>query len=1203
MNYTGTLNNDTINGTAYADYINALDGNDVLSGNAGADSIVGGAGNDTLNGGTGVDTLIGGTGNDVYYIDSTSDRIIEDALAGSGIDTVYSTVTISALATNVENAILQGTSALNITGNASDNTLTGNSAANKLFGLDGNDVLNGLGGADSLDGGLGNDTLDGGTGNDTLQGGDGDDVYYVDSATDRITEGSTATSGKDTVFTTVAITALTTNVENATLLGTSALSLTGNTSDNTLTGNSVNNTLSGLDGNDVLNGLGGADSLIGGLGNDTLDGGTGNDTLVGGEGNDTYIIDSATDVISETGTSTRDRVFSADNIDLTLARFTNIENANLSGTTNTNITGNGGANLLYGNAGNNVLNGNGGTDTLYGGAGNDTYVIDSDDDVIYEFGGAGTSVEDAIVSTVSVDVSLFGLDGIENVSLEGTAAIDAYGNDLNNFISGNSGNNRLEGGIGADTLFGGDGSDTYAVNSADDKVYEFTSNTGDDTIESSISFSLNTFNTGGVENLVLQGADSINGTGNALNNFIQGNSAKNVLDGGTGNDTLFGGDGNDTYIVDSVGDTVYEFTSNTGTDRIESMVSFNLNQFATGGVENLFLSGTDSIDGTGNSLNNVINGNAGANVINGGLGEDTMYGADGDDTYYVDNEGDVVYEFTSTTGEDSIISSVSYVMDDFWNGGVENLILEGADSINGTGNFLNNFIEGNSGNNVLDGGAGNDTLFGGDGNDVYLVDSTGDKVYEFSTNTGKDRVESKVSFSLNQFNTSGIETLFLEGTDAINGTGNALGNMIAGNDAANVINGGLGEDTMYGADGDDTYYVDHEGDVVYEFTNNTGYDEVYASVSYDLDDFLASGVDSLYLTGTADIDGTGNDGDNYIEGNSGNNVLDGGLGIDSLFGGDGNDTYRVDSVDDLVYEFSSNTGDDTIESSVSYALEEFIHGGIENLRLVGTDNIDGTGNSLDNYILGNEGNNVLAGGDGSDIMFGDLGDDIILGEGGDDIIYTGAGLNVVDGGDGADMIFADEGADVLAGGNDNDYIDGYGGNDDLFGDGGDDEIGGGSGDDILFGGDGNDTLRGGGDADQLEGGAGNDLLDGGIMGDAYFVWGDFGQDTIVENDTSANVDELHFMTAAYDQLWFSQAGNDLKISVLGSTNEVKVQNWFLGDAYRVERLVDETTGRSITSSSVNQLVSAMAGVTPQNPVGASAPASLSNATNSLWTLA
>jgi Ca2+-binding RTX toxin-like protein len=172
--------------------------------------------------------------------------------ANEGTDTVQSSIAYT-LGANVENLTLTGT-AINGTGNILDNVLTGNSAANTLTG------------------GAGNDTLNGGTGADTMIGGVGNDIYTVDNTGDIVTE--LAGEGTDTVQSSITYT-LGANVENLSLLGTSAINGTGNTLENVLIGNGVANTLSG------------------GTGNDILDGGLGKDTLTGGAGSDFFVFDTA----------------------------------------------------------------------------------------------------------------------------------------------------------------------------------------------------------------------------------------------------------------------------------------------------------------------------------------------------------------------------------------------------------------------------------------------------------------------------------------------------------------------------------------------------------------------------------------------------------------------------------------------------------------------------------------------------------------------------------------------------------------------------------------------------------------------------------------------------------------------------------------------------------------------------------------------
>ena len=101
---------------------------------------------------------------------------------------------------------------------------------------------------------------------------------------------------------------------------------------------------------------------------------------------------------------------------------------------------------------------------------------------------------------------------------------------------------------------------------------------------------------------------------------------------------------------------------------------------------------------------------------------------------------------------------------------------------------------------------------------------------------------------------------------------------------------------MDGGDGNDTYFVDNVGDIVKEsFDDALGgtADTVFSSVSYSLLPGTSGnqgfGIENLTLTGSANINATGNAKNNVLNGNSGNNTLDGGLGADILIGGGGSD--------------------------------------------------------------------------------------------------------------------------------------------------------------------------------------------------------------------------------------------------------------------------------------------------------------------------
>lgn len=399
------------------------------------------------------------------------------------------------------------------------------------------------------------------------------------------------------------------------------------------------------------------------------------------------------------------------------------------------INGGGGDDNIDAGAGDDTLAGGTGFDQLSGGTGNDTYVIDEAGDVLSEAGGGGTdTVQSAVTWTLA--------SGFERLTLTGTASINAIGNSAANILLGNSAANRLDGRFGSDTMTGGAGNDTYIVDNAGDVVTEF-SNSGADTVESSVSYTLGLY----LENLRLSGVGATNGAGNAGHNSIVGNSAANILSGLGGNDTLdgrggadamSGGIGNDAYVVDNAGDTVTE-ASGQGTDSVRSSVSYTL----SASVENLtLLSGAGN--GTGNTLSNVIAGNGGANVLDGGAGADSLSGGLGNDTYVIDNVGDLVAE-ASGGGTDTVRSSISYTL----GSNVENLtLLTGAN--NGTGNGGANTITGNAAANALAGADGNDklsgaadsdtlsggigldALFGGDGNDA-LSGGTGADGFYFDT--------------------------------------------------------------------------------------------------------------------------------------------------------------------------------------------------------------------------------------------------------------------------------------------------------------------------------------------------------------------------------------------------------------------------------------------------------------------------------------
>ena len=159
------------------------------------------------------------------------------------------------------------------------------------------------------------------------------------------------------------------------------------------------------------------------------------------------------------------------------------------------ILGLGGNDTLTGNDGADTLDGGTGLDLMTGGTGNDSYVVDNAKDVVSETGG---DADDRILASIAIDLKFPAYAGVEHVTLTGTAALNATGNDFANMLIGNVGANRLDGKGGDDMLIGDAGDDTYDVDSSADVVVEYAGE-GTDQVNSSADRTLADF----IENLTL----------------------------------------------------------------------------------------------------------------------------------------------------------------------------------------------------------------------------------------------------------------------------------------------------------------------------------------------------------------------------------------------------------------------------------------------------------------------------------------------------------------------------------------------------------------------------------------------------------------------------------------------------------------------------------------------------------------------------
>lgn len=463
--------------------------------------------------------------------------------------------------------------------------------------------------------------------------------------------------------------------------------LTGSaTGKNVITGGSGSDIIYGGAAADVLIGGAGSDTLIGGAEIDKLNGGDGDDIVAGGFGANIITGGAGFDIFTVEGTDKiLDLGLGGDSVSVAVAGIANatvsaswvagFETVNdgvaniatkdfgvdLSNATGlhgysvlgaksgsaVNLKGSLNADTIVGGAGADSIDGAAGSDSLSGGKGADTFTVNAGTDTVTDLGlgsdilfvGAGATANaiaakgfTATVGTVNNGTTVITGAGSINLSLAtgsngftitSTAAKGTLtGTVLADTINGSSGSDTIVGFGGADSLTGGDGDDTYVIVNDQQVIVEGTSAPvkAGDLVKSAINYTLGD----NVENLTLTDSATI-ATGNGLANKLTANDLGNTLDGLAGADTLTGGLLNDIFVVDNTGDVVIDKKG--GTDLVQSSVNYTLG--AT--IENLTLTGSADINGTGNKLVNIINGNSGVNTLTAGAGNATINGNDGND--------------------------------------------------------------------------------------------------------------------------------------------------------------------------------------------------------------------------------------------------------------------------------------------------------------------------------------------------------------------------------------------------------------------------------------------------------------------------------------------------------------------------------------------------------------------------------------------
>jgi Ca2+-binding RTX toxin-like protein len=891
--FTGTGGNDIWTGGSGDETATGAGGNDTLSGNGGNDRIFGNAGADTINGGDGddylasadpsdgfgtygaqatsldtgaeYDTLTGGNGSDRIAagygdnVDGGADGSYGDYLYISFLGAPSGITFDGSLATQtIGGGTIQGIENLSwIQGSNYDDYIN---AADRSYGYTDFTTVLGMGGNDHLIAGYYTDMMDGGDGNDLVDGRNSQYLNEIDGG-----------AGDDTIYAPI-------NENLATANG------------------GVGNDM--IDSNYIAYGGTGNDTITLEFGyyNNMADGGAGDDQITASIAGSRIAGGSGADIIN--GNSANDQLGSADFGTGDYGAPTFVDDMGLEHDV---IAGNGGDDSIsigYGDS----ADGGSGSDTLRLSLGGATSGITLNTSAIasghpFALGGGTIQNFETFEYLRATDFA----DTITVATQAGLLTVDAgAGNDV--IISQNSsveafgglGNDRFVSGAAGDTFHGGDGIDTVDYQKAAAGV----------TV--TLSSDPNTAGSGAngdqlyeIENVYGSAyGDHLNGNdganllrGGAGNDYLYGNAGNDTLEGGAGDDRMYGGTGDDTYIVNDATDYAIEYAGE-GTDTVRASISIALRNK----VENLVLTGSSAIDGTGNSLANVITGNSGANTLlglggndflNGHGGQDHLDGGEGSDTYYIGSFADFadaqiadtgtagqdILRFAGTTAGTLVLAdgtgveqvdvatsagaapnfSGTTAIDVDASGLTSGIVINGnygANTLTGTafndslyGNRGNDHLIGGDGNDVLDGGRGNDVMEGGQGADVYYVDSSSDSVVE-APGGGNDSVYSSIAYTLG----SDVENLVLTGTNSIAGTGNDLGNSVTGNSGSNTLSGLGGDDFIDGGAGNDTVMG---GDGADWLVGGAGHDQFYGGAGADSFVF-ADGDFSGNTTGTAD---------------------------------------------------------------------------------------------------------------------------------------------------------------------------------------------------------------------------------------------------------------------------------------------------------------------------------------------------------------
>ncbi|MEO9894804.1 MAG: DUF4214 domain-containing protein [Paracoccaceae bacterium] len=941
-----------------------------INGDDGDDTVIGGSQNDILAGGNGADALYGNDGDDVISIDADD----VSTQGGEGYDVAIveneDAVSLDLVATGFESAVgnngndiftAEGSNiSVALFGGAGDDTLSGGNTADTFFGSIGDDSIFGGAGQDTANGGNGNDRIDGETGDDSLLGGSGDDTIIGGIGDDTLAGGE----GDDSINGDTEDDVLVGGKGNDTLIG--------GAGDDSLSGGAGNDILIDDNGDDRVTGGDGDDIFQLSRNDEALS----YDVVIGGKGNDILELSGVASewtIFDKTGTQFALSHHAAngghyiDVIGVEVVQFSDGNQIGLAGVDSsqdevdilsrsspTIVTANGqrawglSGGTYWAGAGDDVFESRyseqywtdeafetrswtlaDNSEVFIGGSGNDHIQGGAYEDTIY--GGSGS---DQLHGQDGYD-SLFGGSGNDYLNggnhhdqLFGESGDDVLDGSLgNDWLYGEFGKDVLTGGIGYDHLYGGDGSDTLSGGDHTDVLY------GD----------------GGADEIYGDGGDDI----------LYGGLYHDLLWGGEGNDSLEGGYGNDSLSGNSGNDTIR------GEQGVDILFGGAGNDILDGGYGDDYIDGEDGAD--------FLVGGGGSDTLQGGAGADTIDGGEGvlDLVVYRTSTSAVTVDLSDGTASGGHAEGDVFVAA----AGTTNLAIEGVigsehdDALTGDGR--RNVLYGEDGNDVLDGGADEDLLSGGDGNDNLigswgmdtLIGGAGNDTLEAGENGGAGQqelfggdgddyykiIKKGGTHLIHEDLDQGIDTVEFawmpfdndisvttESTQLViswvhNGVNsevrfNDFGQHIDsfkfsdGTEVSSFVLGNAEIESWIVADGEtsgtvqnDVFWVDDAGVTITE-NANAGSDLVLSSVTFKLFEH-SSHIENIGLTGSTNINGSGNYldnivqgniGDNYLGGRSGNDTLDGlsgadtlygGLGDDTLVGGQGNDTFVFSAVE------------------------------------------------------------------------------------------------------------------------------------------------------------------------------------------------------------------------------------------------------------------------------------------------------------------